>query len=163
MVRQEKEYLGLYAEKNILLRDADLIVLRWVDSINRGISTWGGDLFIQIWYESTGYMIAVVNTINVFFLRVFVMVFSMPVYLVFGVIGLTRGLVGRELRKWGGGHESGSMFHLYLNMIKIAFVGSWIVYLSWPGSLNPNFVVLPFAMIFGSTVMATAYRYKKYL
>lgn len=163
MVQQERVYLGRYAEKNILLKDADGWVFSKIDHLNHGLGRYGGDFLINAWASSTEYVVAVVNTINVFLLRVFVMLFSMPVYLVFGVIGLTRGLVGRELRKWGGGHESASMFHLFMDLITLGFFGSWVIYLSWPFSLNPNVVVLPFAILFGLFVMATAHRYKKYL
>ena len=163
MVEQEKVYLGLYAEKNVLLSNADGWVFEKLDGINGAVGKYGGNYLINAWEASAVYVICVVNMLNVFLLRVCVMIFSMPVYLVFGIIGLTRGLVGRELRKWGGGHESASMFHLFLDMVSLGFIVSWMFYLSWPFSINPNIVVLPFAMAFGMFVMATAHRYKKYL
>ncbi len=163
MVKQEIKYLGEYASRNVFVRDADRWVIDSVNSLNAAIGHYGANWLIRSYESSAVYVISVVNTINVFILRVFVMVFSLPVYLIFGVIGLTRGLVSRELRKWGGGHESASMFHLYMDMVPLGFMGSWAVYLTWPFSLNPNYVVLPFAIAFGALLMATVHRYKKYL
>jgi len=163
MVQQEIKYLGEYASKNVFVKDADQWVINSVSNMNEAIGKYGGNWLIQSYEQSAVYVLAIINTINIFCLRVFVMLFSMPVYLVFGIIGLTRGLVGRELRKWGGGHESSSMFHLYMDMVPLGFMGSWAVYLTWPFSLNPNYVVLPFAMAFGALLMATVHRYKKYV
>ncbi|WP_235044527.1 DUF4400 domain-containing protein [Methylohalobius crimeensis] len=39
----------------------------------------------------------------------------------------------------------------------------WIVYLALPVSVHPNFVVLPFAALFGISVAVAASMFKKYL
>ena len=40
---------------------------------------------------------------------------------------------------------------------------AWVVYLSFPFSLHPNFVILPFAGLFAFAVTVTVGTFKKYL
>ena len=104
-----------------------------------------------------------INITRVFSLRVAVLFFSMPTFIIFGLVGLTRGLVGRELRRWGAGRESSGMYHLYYNMMPQTLLGIWFVYLSMPFTINPFYIVGPAAIIFGFLVSNMAYRFKKYL
>lgn len=163
MMEQEVIYLGRFAEKNPFLSGADDQVYRQLADFDHWIIEFGlGWLAYRI--QSIGMYIEItLNMINVFVLRVFVMLFSFPIYVFFGVIGLTRGLVKRELRKWGGGRESSGQFHLWMNMVPLGFMSSWFFYLSWPFTINPNYIVMPFAMFFGWMIMLTSYRIKKHL
>lgn len=163
MMAQEVIYLGRFAEKNPFLSGADEQVFRGLAELDRWLLQSGlGWLAITIQSISV-YIEITVNMVNVFVLRVFVMLFSFPVYVFFGVIGLTRGLVKRELRKWGGGRESSGQFHLWMNLVPLGFMSSWFLYLSWPFTINPNYIVMPFAMFFGWMIMLTSYRIKKHL
>ena len=51
------------------------------------------------------YLAAAMNITQVFGLRLAVLVLSSPVFVLFGLVGLTEGLVRRDLRRWRGGWE----------------------------------------------------------
>ena len=104
-----------------------------------------------------------INMARVFTLRLMVMLFSMPTFIVFGLVGITRGLVGRELRRWGGGRESSGMYHLYIKLLPETLIGLWFIYLSMPFTINPFYIIGPAAIVFGILVANTSYRLKKYL
>ena len=162
MVGAEIGHLGKIADRNPVLTGYDdwivgtLATFKYnVVKYGLGNSNFGRSIMM--------YVEVILNMTNVFFLKVAVMVFSFPVYLFCGFIGLTRGLVNRELRKWGGGRESSGQFHLWINMVPVGFVTSWLIYLSWPFTINPNYIVMPFALFFGYMLMLSAYRVKKYI
>ncbi|OED38018.1 hypothetical protein AB833_21485 [Chromatiales bacterium (ex Bugula neritina AB1)] len=163
MVATEIGYLNRYRELNPVMGRLDEPVLDAVVMIRTWLIDHGLGFLAHHFAVIGEYIDATLNIIVVFCLRLAVMVFSMPVYVFFACVGATRGLVNRELRKWGGGRESSGLFHLFMRLVPMGFVGSWVVYLTWPWSINPNVVVLPFAMFFGGTIMAMTYRYKKYL
>jgi len=162
MVIAEMGHLGSIVERSPMLSGLDVWVVSYLStfkafvvSVGLGDSVVAGNILF--------YFEVILNMVMVFCLKVAVMVFSFPVYLFCGFIGVTRGLVNRELRKWGGGRESSGQFHLWLNMVPVGFVSSWFIYLSWPWTINPNIVVLPFALFFGYMLMLSAYRVKKYI
>lgn len=163
MVATELVYLDRHRELNPMIGRMDEWVLDGVSVIRVFLIDLGLGFLASHFAVMGAYIDATLNIIMVFLLRLAVMLFSMPVYVFFACVGATRGLVNRELRKWGGGRESSGLFHLFMRLVPMGFVGSWVVYLTWPWSINPNVVVLPFAMFFGGTIMAMTYRYKKYM
>lgn len=163
MLEQELVYVSGISEKNPFINGADEGVYSQLAVVNELMVSYGFGWLATRFQGIAMHLEIVMNMVNVFCLRVCVMLFSFPIYAFCGIIGISRGLVNRELRKWGGGRESSGKFHLWMNMVPFGFVGSWILYLSWPGSLNPNYVVMPFALFFGWMLMLTAYRMKKYL
>lgn len=163
MVAAELDFLGLYANTNPLFNGFDQTTISLLLSIQRWLVDHGLGVLAGQFELLAQYIDAALNVVSVFVLRLAVMILAMPVYLFFGLVGATRGLVNRELRKWGGGRESSGLFHLFMRMIPLGFLGSWFLYLSWPFTINPNVIVLPFALFFGATIMAMTYRYKKYV
>lgn len=109
------------------------------------------------------FAIATVNITQVFTLRVAILTLAMPVFLLFGIVGLTDGLVQRDIRKWGGGRESGYIFHWATKFIGPAFILTWLIYLSMPFPISPGYVVLPFAMLFALMLRIAGTTFKKYL
>lgn len=162
MYEQEIRYAGNAIRRNPLVTDPG-VLFSVSRRINQGAQTLGIAWLAEQSAWLGDYVMAALYMLHVFVMRLVVMFFATPVYLIFGVVGLTRGLVKREIRKWGGGRESSSMFHLFLKLMPLGFMGSWFIYLAWPVSINPNVIVLPFAVAFGFLVMSTSYRYKKYL
>jgi len=108
------------------------------------------------------YLTALMIGVQLFVVRVCVLLLSMPVFVLFGAVGLTDGLARRDLRRWGGGRESGDRYHIAKRFLMPCFVVLWITYLCMPWSVNPGFMVVPFAALFGLTLTVTAATYKKY-
>lgn len=128
----------------------------WQDS---GILGWianGGDTVRQ-------YGLATVNITLLFLTRVFILTMATPVFLLFGIVGLTDGLVERDVRRWSGGRESGYVFHFATKFLKPAIIWAWMIYLAAPIAINPAFVVVPFAVLFAISLRVSAATFKKYL
>ena len=109
------------------------------------------------------HLIAAVQIVQVFSVRLAVLLLATPVFGLFALIGLVDGLVSRDLRRWGGGRESSFVYHWAKRSALPLLVTSWVLYLALPFSLHPSFVVLPFSGMFALVVGVTASRFKKYL
>jgi integrating conjugative element membrane protein (TIGR03747 family) len=71
--------------------------------------------------------------------------------------------VKRDLRRWGGGHESSFVYHWASRSALPLLVLTWVIYLALPFGLHPSFVVLPIARLFALGVAVAASTFKKYL
>ena len=87
----------------------------------------------------------------------------MPVFAMFALVAIVDGLVKRDLRRWGGGRESSFVYHWAKRSALPLLVLTWVIYLAFPVSVHPSFIVLPFAMLFALSVTVTASSFKKYL
>ena len=117
----------------------------------------------KIYMPLSEYLVAAMIVTQVFAVRMAVLTLAMPVFLLFGLVGVTDGLVQRDLRRWGGGRESSFIYHHAKRFILPAVLGTWFVYLSMPVSVHPNYVILPFAALFAMAVAITSSTFKKYL
>lgn len=114
-------------------------------------------------YVSTDiYLEAAGNMVRVFFLRLAILILSLPIFILAFFVGVIDGLVERDLRRWGGGRESSTMFGIAKASMAPMALASWIIYLSVPFSINPSLVITPFVILFGLSVRITTDRLKKY-
>ncbi|MCG8315218.1 MAG: TIGR03747 family integrating conjugative element membrane protein [Pseudomonadales bacterium] len=97
-----------------------------------------------------------------FIVRLVLILFSIPLFFSLIIVGAVDGLVERDLRRWGGGRESSNVFNLARQSITPAFVSACVIYISLPYSINPSWVILPFAVLQGLAVRVTLERLKKY-
>ena len=129
----------------------------WQDS-----SSWR--LQLRSYYlPISDFILAAMTISQVFAVRLAVLILATPAFIMFALVGLVDGLVERDLRKWGGGRESSFVYHYAKKPIIPIFAMSWIVYLSLPISIHPNYIILPFAIVFGVFIAITASKFKKYL
>ena len=78
-------------------------------------------------------------------------------------MGAVDGLVRRDLRRFGGGAESGFMYHHLKTILRPLLSVPVFFYLIWPWSVHPTlFFALP-ALGFGYVLQRTLARFKKYL
>lgn len=109
------------------------------------------------------YALAAIVSVQLFSVRMAILVLSLPVFLVFAVVAMVDGLVQRELRRWGGANEQGYVYHHVKRLIGPMIWLPLIIYLSLPTSMHPNWIVMPFAALFALTVWVTAQTFKQYL
>jgi len=109
------------------------------------------------------YIIASMYILMMVIVRFAILVLSSPVFLLFGIVGLIDGLMKRDLRKFTGGHESSFMYHLAKGFAMPFLIFGWVIYLAMPFSVHPNFIIIPFAVLFGFSIFLTASKFKKYL
>ena len=95
--------------------------------------------------------------------RLVVVVLTLPAYALIGVMSLVDGLVQRDLRRFGGGLESGLLYHHLKAMLRPMLSLPIFLYLISPWSLHPTTIFVPFVLGFGYFVQRTVARFKKYL
>ncbi|MGS2722108.1 TIGR03747 family integrating conjugative element membrane protein [Porticoccus sp. GXU_MW_L64] len=124
----------------------------------KGLQRWSSNLKSR-YYD---HILAAGYVSQTFIIRVTLILFSLPVFLLAGLVGTVDGLVERDLRRWGGGRESSNVFNLAKRSVMPAFVAACVIYIGLPLSLNPALIILPFACLYGLTVRITFERLKKY-
>jgi integrating conjugative element membrane protein (TIGR03747 family) len=116
------------------------------------------------WYRPTAdFITAARQVVQLFVVRLTVLALATPVFLLFSLVGLVDGLVQRDLRRWGGGRESSYLYHYAKGSVWVFLIAAWVIYLAMPISINPAFVVVPFAILFAFSISITASTFKKYL
>ena len=95
--------------------------------------------------------------------RLAVTVLSLPAFVLMGVMGVIDGLVRRDLRRFGGGAESGFLYHHLKKFLRPMIWLPIVVYLASPWSLHPTLVFVPPALTLGFVLRQTVARFKKYL
>lgn len=114
-------------------------------------------LTVQPYWQ--GVIFSAMNTV----VRLFIILLSAVFFIVVFVVALIDGLVERELRKEGGGIEHAAVFHHAKIWVSRPLAWSPIVYLSVPVSINPAWVVLPSALVFGMATYIAFFTFRKYV
>lgn len=160
------------------LRDVVNVAITWVDHQSERLSRSLGHRYHDSSNSSklvnmaarlnteadryTPYFEVVPPVVKSFFVRLALLIFSLPAFALFFMLGMVDGLVERDLRRWGGGRESSMVYNLARKSIFRFFIGACVVYISLPTSVNPTWVILPFAVAFGLSTRVTFERLKKY-
>ncbi|MNO72431.1 hypothetical protein D3C76_633780 [compost metagenome] len=119
--------------------------------------------FAQVYVVVQDYLLAALFTVFTFVVRLAVLALATPLFLLAVITGAVDGLMRRDLRKFGAGRESSFVYHRAKLTLLPLMVSPWLIYLSLPWSLNPNWVLLPCATLLGCMVAITAATFKKYL
>lgn len=114
-------------------------------------------------YGISRYLIAAEQILQVFGNRLAILILATPVFGLCGLVAFVDGLVRRDIRRWGGGRESGFVYHWAKRIALPVAVAVWLIYLAVPVSVQPSFVILPFATLLGFAVTAAVGTFKKYL
>lgn len=116
-----------------------------------------------IYLKLADYIQTFATVIQIFAVRLAVLILSLPAFILLSFIGLIDGLSQRDVRRWSAGIESGFKYHWAKRFLTPSLFLPWILYLAMPTSIHPNYIVLPFAFIFSISVMVMASTFKKYL
>jgi integrating conjugative element membrane protein (TIGR03747 family) len=108
-------------------------------------------------------LIAAAYTALVFLVRLWVLMLSLPLFLMAAFVGLVDGLVRRDVRRFGAGRESGFVYHRARASLMPLTLSPWVMYLALPVSVPPLLILLPGAALLGLAVCVTAATFKKYL
>ncbi|WP_404317419.1 TIGR03747 family integrating conjugative element membrane protein [Klebsiella oxytoca] len=109
------------------------------------------------------YLQAAVNVTLVCFLRVLILLFTLPFFFLVAVAASTEGWMRRELRRFGAAYESSFIYHYARRSIRPLFWLPWGIYLNLPCAVWPPVVLLPAAAMLGCAIMVTVATFKKYL
>jgi len=103
------------------------------------------------------------NITLTFLLRLAILLQALPLFVLIIVVGLIDGLVRRDLRRFGAGHESGFVYHHARRMISSSLIATGLVWLAVPVFLVPEYVFIPAAAGIGLAVSMTGGSFKKYV
>lgn len=124
-------------------------------------------LSVRFWQNLTAnwpyYRNAVVYVLMVTGIRCVIIVLSSLLFVLVGLVAAIDGLHLRELRKVSGGIEHASVYHHAKALIPYTVGVSPVLYLSWPSSINPNFVLLPGMLLFYLAVLVGFSTFKKFI
>lgn len=98
-----------------------------------------------------------------FLVRVLVLVLTLPLFALAAFIAFLDGIVQRDIRRFGAGRESGFVYHRARALISPLALLPWGLYLSFPISIHPLWILLPSAALLGACIRITAATFKKYL
>ncbi|TYA23474.1 TIGR03747 family integrating conjugative element membrane protein [Aggregatibacter actinomycetemcomitans] len=118
---------------------------------------------LWVYHYARAYIESVIYVSITFVIRLIVIIFSCPLFLMAAFAGLTEGMMMRDLRKFGAGRESSFVYHHARRLIGPVMISAWIFYLSVPVSIYPNLVLMPAAFLFGLSICVTFASFKKYL
>lgn len=136
--------------------------------VQTGIKAWLESPGINAWEQwlyhyGRAYIESVIYVSVTFVIRVLIIVFTSPLFLLTALAGLTEGLMLRDRRKFGAGRESAFVYHHARRYVMPLMLGSWILYLSLPFSVHPNVILVPSALLFGLAICITSATFKKFL
>lgn len=117
----------------------------------------------QAYVAGQDYLLAALFTVFTFVVRLTVLSLAMPLFLLAVLTGMVDGLMRRDLRKFGADRESSFIYHRAKRTLLPLTISPRVIYLSLPWSLNPNWVLLPYAGLLGCMVALTMATFKKYL
>jgi len=138
----------------------DMLVFAKTPAPGDGTIMRNAKLVVAEYYD---YLMSAIFIMTMFFVRLSILILSMPAFLLFGIVGLSDGLMQRDLRRWCGGNESGYIYHWAKRFALPVLVITWVIYLAIPNSIHPNFIITPFAVLFGLVLMVMSSKFKKYL
>ncbi len=102
------------------------------------------------------------NVTLTFLLRLAILLQALPLFTLAIIIGLIDGLVRRDLRRFGAGHESGFVYHHARRMIGSSLAATGLVWLAVPIFLMPEYVLMPGVIGTGMMVSVAIGTFKKY-
>lgn len=103
------------------------------------------------------------NVTLTFLLRLAILLQALPLFALTITIGLIDGLVRRDLRRFGAGHESGFVYHHARRMISSSLIATGLVWLVVPIFLVPEHMFIPSSAGIGLAVSMTSGSFKKYI
>ncbi|EFT1985586.1 TIGR03747 family integrating conjugative element membrane protein [Citrobacter freundii] len=141
------------------------------DKLQQGIAALIASLNGQsglFWTETVTTVIrcALLSASNVtltFLLRLAILLQALPLFALTITIGLIDGLVRRDLRRFGAGHESGFVYHHARRMISSSLIATGLVWLAMPVFLKPSYMLVPSAVITTLSVSLVLGAFKKYI
>ncbi len=150
-------------------KKVSLIVIQTLNSFLYGTQgeTTGVMLVItwlkSLWNGSVPYINAAIFVIMVTAVRCVITSLSVMLFAIVGIAAMVDGLHVRELRKVGGDDEHGDVYHYAKASVPKIIILSPMIYLAWPETINPNFILLPGMILFFIAIFQMFAKYKKVL
>ena len=137
--------------------------------VKSGLEAWlmnpqaHGSISLWVYHYGRAYIESAVYVSITFVIRLIVIICTSALFLLAAFAGFTEGLAMRDLRKFGAGRESSFIYHHARRLIGPIMLTAWVIYLSLPIFIHPNFILVPSAFLFGLSICIAAASFKKYL
>lgn len=132
---------------------------------NPDITYHGGDVIARnhLVYHVQDEIYLAMYRAQIFGVRLAILIGTAPLFLLVWSLGLVDGLTQRYIRRACAGRESSSMYHR-AKFFQFAGLGTGaMIYLMWPTSVRPEWIVLPLAVMVGLLSRVQWTYLKKYL
>ncbi len=132
---------------------------------NPDIPTYGGDIIARnhlVYHLQDELYLAMVRA-QIFGVRLAILIGALPLFLLVWALGLVDGLTQRSIRRACAGRESSSMYHRAKFFQFAGLATGAMLYLMWPVSIRPEWIVLPLALLIGLLSRVQWTYLKKYL
>jgi integrating conjugative element membrane protein (TIGR03747 family) len=106
---------------------------------------------------------AAVQGLQLFALRIAVLLLSLPLFLAVAAAAVSDGVYGWLIRRSAGARESGFIYHRAKRAFPSILVLMWLVYLVPPVAMNPRWVLPPFVVLFAIALRLRIAYFKKHL
>ncbi|OBW95828.1 TIGR03747 family integrating conjugative element membrane protein [Gallibacterium anatis] len=175
MMLQEVQYFSTHFTQSVLHSDPIVFAQQTMDTVNHyvfvktGLLNWLNNAQVSmklnhsVFMVIRGYIEAIIYITMTFIIRLLILFFTSPLFILVAIVGFTDGLVRRDLRRFGYGYESSFMYHHAKRAILPLLISSWMLYLSLPFSIYPNFLLIPAAFFVGTAISIASASFKKYL
>jgi len=164
-------WIDIGYKKSIFFENPGQELGNWVQNIYRWLFIKTGiTSFVDVNIGKNGwlgaiaeYLKAAMYIVLTTLVRLMILLLTSPLFLLAAVVGFVDGLVRRDLRKAGAGRESAFIYHHAKRAVSPVFIIGWLLYLSLPFSVHPNWFLLPNAFLFGLFISIASGSFKKYL
>jgi integrating conjugative element membrane protein (TIGR03747 family) len=140
------------------MADIQQMAARPIDPDSGRVKAWISSIIL----EFSDYIQAAFYITQLFFIRTAIVLLSITVFILFGIVGIADGLTERELRRWGAGRESSTVFNLARRMVYPVFIIACVLYISFPTTVHPALIMVPFGALFGYSLKVAFEKLKKY-
>ena len=102
-------------------------------------------------------------SVKAWVVKILALTSALPLLVLCGLVGLSEGLVRRDLRRWSAGRESASVYHFGKRVLVAGAGWSCAVFLCLPVPVPLGAWLVATAMVLGAGVLTMASRFRKYL
>ncbi len=129
------------------------------------VTYYGGDIIARkdLVYPLQDELYLAMLQAQIFGVRLAILMGAAPLILLVWTLGLVDGLTQRYIRRACAGRESSSMYHRAKFFQFAGLATGAMVYLMWPASIRPEWIVLPLALFTGLLSRVQWTYLKKYL
>lgn len=169
MVEKELEHLNHRLDKSVIESISGISVKEIFDFTVGTFAEWFRWLGLLSYAQGNisggfgAYVGALVNMLLLTFMRFMVFVFALPLFGLWAYVGFIVGVFERDKRKAGIGRESGALFNASRKTVPLGIAIPFFLYLAWPQSIDPLFIIYPFAVFLGVVIAYMAASYRKYM
>lgn len=118
MMLQEVQYFSTHFTQSVLHSDPIVFAQQTMDTVNHyvfvktGLLNWLNNAQVSmklnhsVFMVIRGYIEAIIYITMTFIIRLLILFFTSPLFILVAIVGFTDGLVRRDLRRFGYGYES---------------------------------------------------------